>query len=821
MADIDQDRRTQLSSRDKDASRIIPRPYLSSDDRALETKGSRKEKTVNAPVSQDRSHLSRRRDERSSRYSRSRSRSWERSRGERRGRDRERHRNVSLDREGRRGRSRSRSDDRSRGKFRDRSHEKIRDKESDRRRSRDRYKDRERDRTRLARSRDRHEERRERRDDGESTRRRDHESSGTPRDSLSTQSSMTKSAAPKSSVEDGGKRIAAMFGYSATNNPFGDPNLTQQFTWKKKIEKEIQTGKLSRVPTRSELAAQRDELMDEIERAKARRERREAEREEMERLRAEEMRLKDVMQYADWEEKEERFLRAQAVKRSLLRICDSRERPVDTLCKNRILYQTVADNDMEASHEISQKGINEKVPYDVIRHLSLEELQTLAEDLSEMLHARWSDENIYKYLECLDEICQDEIQRYKNRELGLASGTSLDSLRAVEEEIDSMFEGKTVNELLMMRKEVEGVLDAVHKKSGHDGKRGSEVYGDMPSSLLFTSKIQDGAIDMDYWKGVLKHLRVALAKARALKFHIEHLDRRLGQIEQHAGYATPDELLKEEAEQIAADVERQKALEGGLTVDDIMSGFADISDKDKLELQKLMDNREKNVDPSIANAAVVQYTNLPRDLSGQLETEQSLDMLNRRIDALRKRGLVLLFVPKKPAKQVVQTEEDIEAEFLDSMGNVLPSGAQEATFEDEIQLTEDVSSMDEDYLRERFRLRKPRFVNRVRTGYDWNQYNRVHYDRENPPPKTVQGYKFNIFYPDLIDKAQVPTFVLEPTDSSDYCIIRFRAGPPYEDIAFKIVNREWQHSRNSGFRCVFERGVLQLWFTFKRYRYRR
>ena len=23
---------------------------------------------------------------------------------------------------------------------------------------------------------------------------------------------------------------------------------------------------------------------------------------------------------------------------------------------------------------------------------------------------------------------------------------------------------------------------------------------------------------------------------------------------------------------------------------------------------------------------------------------------------------------------------------------------------------------------------------------------------DNPPPKIVQGYKFNIFYPDLIDK---------------------------------------------------------------------
>mgnify|MGYP001057617689 CR=1 FL=1 len=50
---------------------------------------------------------------------------------------------------------------------------------------------------------------------------------------------------------------------------------------------------------------------------------------------------------------------------------------------------------------------------------------------------------------------------------------------------------------------------------------------------------------------------------------------------------------------------------------------------------------------------------------------------------------------------------------------------------------------------------KPRYFNRVKTGFEWNKYNQTHYDKENPPPKTVQGYKFNIFYPDLIDPTKV------------------------------------------------------------------
>lgn len=49
---------------------------------------------------------------------------------------------------------------------------------------------------------------------------------------------------------------------------------------------------------------------------------------------------------------------------------------------------------------------------------------------------------------------------------------------------------------------------------------------------------------------------------------------------------------------------------------------------------------------------------------------------------------------------------------------------------------------------------------RVHTGFEWNKYNQTHYDMDNPPPKIVQGYKFNIFYPDLINKNSTPEYYL-------------------------------------------------------------
>ncbi|RYP67737.1 hypothetical protein DL771_007070 [Monosporascus sp. 5C6A] len=148
---------------------------------------------------------------------------------------------------------------------------------------------------------------------------------------------------------------------------------------------------------------------------------------------------------------------------------------------------------------------------------------------------------------------------------------------------------------------------------------------------------------------------------------------------------------------------------------------------------------------------------------------------------------------------------------------------------------ESVSSGAKPQWADKYRPRKPKYFNRVQMGYEWNKYNQTHYDHDNPPPKVVQGYKFNIFYPDLIDKTKAPTFKIirehgrrrgesfTPAGEEDTCLIRFIAGPPYEDIAFRIVDREWDYSakRERGFKSSFDKGILQLHFQFKKIYYRK
>lgn len=84
-------------------------------------------------------------------------------------------------------------------------------------------------------------------------------------------------------------------------------------------------------------------------------------------------------------------------------------------------------------------------------------------------------------------------------------------------------------------------------------------------------------------------------------------------------------------------------------------------------------------------------------------------------------------------------------------------GGAEVSFAGEVPLESQVY-----WWHDKYRPRKPKYFNRVHTGYEWNKYNQTHYDHDNPPPKVVQGYKFNIFYPDLIDKTVAPRYEVLP-----------------------------------------------------------
>ena len=73
-----------------------------------------------------------------------------------------------------------------------------------------------------------------------------------------------------------------------------------------------------------------------------------------------------------------------------------------------------------------------------------------------------------------------------------------------------------------------------------------------------------------------------------------------------------------------------------------------------------------------------------------------------------------------------EQERDMEAEARKGMGQ------DEAQFSVETMLEQSYDWSD------KYRPRKPRYFNRVHTGFEWNKYNQTHYDFDNPPPKIVQ-----------------------------------------------------------------------------------
>ena len=125
------------------------------------------------------------------------------------------------------------------------------------------------------------------------------------------------------------------------------------------------------------------------------------------------------------------------------------------------------------------------------------------------------------------------------------------------------------------------------------------------------------------------------------------------------------------------------------------------------------------------------------------------------------------------------------------------------------------------------RLIKPQRFCKVKTGYVWNAYNRAKYDaKDNPPPKVVQRYDFTLYFPLIVGSIRNldNLFRVEYTEkgpSDSYCILVFSAGPPYADVAYRIVNQSWDR-RKGGVRASFDdKGKFRLSFRFESSNYRR
>ncbi|MED6182126.1 hypothetical protein PIB30_025679 [Stylosanthes scabra] len=550
-------------------------------------------------------------------------------------------------------------------------------------------------------------------------------------------------------------------GYSNDSNPFGDSNLNEKFVWRKKIERDVTHGvPIDEFSVKAEKKRQR-ERMAEIEKVKKRREERALEKAQHEEEMALLARERARAEFQDWEKREEEFHFDQSKVRSEIRLREGRAKPIDVLTK-----QLNGSDDLDIE-------INE--PYMVFKGLTVKEMEELRDDIKMHLDLDRATPTHEQYWEALLLVCDWELAEARRKDALdrarvrgeeppaelLAEERGLHA--SVEEDVTRLLEGKTHAELEALQAHIESEM-----RTG-------------------TAKV------VEYWEAVLKRLHIYKAKACLKEIHAKMLRKHLQLLEQ----PLDDEDKLEDAHAFRSEEETEdlkvQSPDESFSPEPIRAKEQEVEDEPGSFSPELMhgDDDEEAIDPEEDRAL------LERKRMAVLEEQQ------RRIQEA---------MASKPAP----SEDNFEMKAMKAMGAmedgdaVFGSGA-------EVNLDSQVY-----WWHDKYRPRKPKYFNRVHTGYEWNKYNQTHYDHDNPPPKIVQGYKFNIFYPDLVDKTKAPTYTIEKDGSNgETCIIRFHAGPPYEDIAFRIVNKEWEYSHKKGFKCTFERGILHVYFNFKRYRYRR
>ncbi|PNT31137.1 hypothetical protein POPTR_006G118700v4 [Populus trichocarpa] len=556
-------------------------------------------------------------------------------------------------------------------------------------------------------------------------------------------------------------KAQSVSGYSNDSNPFGDSNLNEKFVWRKKIERDVSQGvPLDMFSVKAEKKKQR-ERMAEIEKVKKRREERALEKAQHEEEMAILARERARAEFQDWEKKEEEFHFDQSKVRSEIRLREGRVKPIDVLSK----HLNVSD---DLDIEIDE-------PYMVFKGLTAKEMEELHDDIKMHLDMDRKTQTHIDYWEALLVVCNWELAEARKKDAldrarvrgeqppseFLAEERGLHS--SIEADVRNLLEGKTSNELEALRSQIESQMS-----SG-------------------TAKV------VEYWEAVLKRLQIYKAKACLKEIHAKMLRKHLQRLEPPL---KGDDMLEND--------------------NSLRFSEEDIEDDDTQDAETFSPELVLEEETHEAEEA---GSFSPELLHGD-ENEEAIDPEEDRAILERKRMAVVeeqqRRIQEAMASKPPPSEDNLELKAMKAMGAmeegdaVFGSGA-------EVNLDSQVY-----WWHDKYRPRKPKYFNRVHTGYEWNKYNQTHYDHDNPPPKIVQGYKFNIFYPDLVDKIKAPTFTIEKDgDNGETCIIRFHAGPPYEDIAFKIVNKEWEYSHKKGFKCTFERGILHVYFNFKRYRYRR
>ncbi|KAH7828004.1 putative Cactus-binding C-terminus of cactin protein [Monocercomonoides exilis] len=637
-------------------------------------------------------------------------------------------------------------------------------------------------------------------------------------------------------------------GYTNESNPFGDSRLGEKFVWHKKNEKLKKLGLNEKKISKEEKRIIQEERFQEIERARQKRLQNEEDKKLRELQRLQAQKDKDLMDFEDWRRQEHEFHTKQVKLRSEIRVKQGRAQPIDFVARNLRLDEDQPDfsspsvdnlrfasdfspDDVETDERLLQE------PYQIFNGMTLDELKNTEKEIS--AYKELDQKKNKSFWAAMRALCVEAIRNAQltaediEKESQQPSRTkfvppvssSLSSLASIREgaspapyhrsSSDTLSQSAPFRSAAYVKSSVHSVLSRL---SAEQLAAVGAVVAEVLERAGRDEQLREG-LDIDYLDTVQKETALCSARAVVRERHRDILQRRLEQLERKAE-AQEKERERAERRRERTRGEKEEKLEEKREEGGEMKADEREIKEDESRLKYSSEESERD---SFERQKEQKYEHKSRYEKRADEEDLILGNQKHRFHE----HITSSSSSSSSSSSHYGTDKTSSSSSSSSISSAsaVEEGAQEDDAVDEDQTTLEAFDylvpLDKVYRwSDKYRPRKPKYFNRIRTGYEWNKYNKTHFDIDNPPPKTVMGYRFNIFYPDLIDKTRTPRYITDE-ETEEYKIIRFHAGPPYEDIAFKIVNKEWEYRGRRGFVSSFDNGVLRLYFNFKRLRYRR
>ena len=463
-----------------------------------------------------------------------------------------------------------------------------------------------------------------------------------------------------------------------------------------------------------------------------------------------------------WVSKEDEFVLKQSKKKAKIRARDGRAKPIDWLAVALTVVdeeQDLLDDDME---EAEFDVIDPEVVVDDVAPADLKDLEG---EIDHYLILE-NDDQSFAYWKSLKTICQHRRQLLNPSQ---APGRGMNS---VSEDVDQLLGPKTLEQLRVLEHQV------------HEKLQSNEP------------------IDEEYWEQLLDNIKLYKAKAHLKEFYSGVVEGRLRKFKRQQ---------IEEAHGLVKDFQSKE--DGATSASETIERYTGDFDPETM-LKLSVEDKNKNLD-------LLDESALINNIASARAKIQQIRYVPKRQKDDKQLAAHTLKPTEKESLSAARFGASTTEDFSHATNTLYNREVARGVDEDEEIFAgeEEVATASKSQWASKYRPRKPRYFNRVQMGYEWNKYNQTHYDHDNPPPKVVQGYKFNVFYPDLIDKTRAPTYRIErengrkkgqsfaPAGEDDTCLIRFMSGPPYEDLAFRIVDKEWDYSakRERGFRSSFDK----------------